>query len=75
MTTVDVVVVGAGILGSYTALILRELGYLVVLCDRYSLSHSLGSSHGESRVIRSVYPIKRYTMLMKEAFAGWKRLE
>jgi sarcosine oxidase len=52
---VDVVVVGLGAMGSAVARALARRGQRVVGLDRFSPPHSLGSSHGRSRIIREAY--------------------
>jgi sarcosine oxidase len=48
----DVIVVGAGVFGAYTALRLRERGLTVVLVDAYGPGNSRASSGGETRSLR-----------------------
>ena len=48
----DVVVVGAGVFGAFTALRLRERGLTVVLVDAYGPGNSRSSSGGETRGLR-----------------------
>ncbi|MEE2635764.1 MAG: FAD-dependent oxidoreductase [Acidobacteriota bacterium] len=51
----DVVVVGAGVFGAWTALQLRRTGRSVVLVDAFGTGNSRSSSSGASRVIRTGY--------------------
>ncbi len=53
--TFDVVVVGAGVFGAWTALWLRESGRTVALLDAYGVANSRASSGGESRILRMGY--------------------
>ncbi|NIV17196.1 MAG: FAD-dependent oxidoreductase [Woeseiaceae bacterium] len=49
---VAVCVVGAGIVGSWTALHLAEAGVRTTLIEQFPLPHTRGSSHGLSRAFR-----------------------
>jgi sarcosine oxidase len=51
----DVVVAGAGVMGVFTALVLRERGLDVVLVDPWEPGHPRATSSSESRVIRAIY--------------------
>ena len=55
MSTADVVVVGAGVFGAWTALHLRRSGRSVMLCDGYGAGNNRSSSGGESRILRMGY--------------------
>ena len=54
-TRYDVAVVGLGAMGSQAALELASRGVRVVGFDRYRPPHTLGSTHGRSRIIREAY--------------------
>lgn len=51
----DVVVAGAGVMGIFTALVLRERGLSVSLVDPWEPGHPRATSASESRVVRSIY--------------------
>jgi len=51
----DVVVVGAGAFGAWTALTLRERGVKVVLLDAYGVCSPRATSYDETRLIRCGY--------------------
>ena len=71
-----VAVIGGGAMGAATSWRLAERGVDVVCYDRYSPPHDLGSTHGESRIIRSAYfEGPWYVPLVKEAFQLWRDLE
>jgi len=53
--TFDVVVIGAGVFGAWTALHLRRSGRTVALVDIYGAGNSRSSSGGESRILRMGY--------------------
>jgi sarcosine oxidase len=71
----QVVVVGAGIMGSATAYALAREGRDVLLVEQFRVGHNHGSSHGRSRIVRLAYPEVAFVELAKEAFAGWRELE
>lgn len=55
---------------------LARRGAEVVCFDRYSPPHAYGSSHGESRIIRTAYfEGAFYVPLLREAFVLWRELE
>lgn len=53
--TYDVIVIGAGVFGSWTAHHLRRTGRSVALLDAYGAGNSRSSSGGETRVLRMNY--------------------
>lgn len=66
---------GAGVVGSSTALALKRRGYKVKLLEQFYVGHTRGSSHGPSRIIRNLYEHERYTQFMPNAYKLWKQLE
>ena len=63
-------------MGSAAAWRLTARGVDVVCFDRHSPPHTLGSSHGESRIIRTAYfEGPWYVPLLHEAFGLWRELE
>ncbi|WP_394793753.1 FAD-dependent oxidoreductase [Armatimonas sp.] len=70
-----VAVVGIGAVGSAACRFLAEAGHTVIGFERFTIGHALGSSHGESRIIRYVYPEAHYTKLMSQAYPLWDALE
>ncbi len=71
-----VVVVGAGVIGAWTALWLRRGGHRVTLVDRYGPGNRLGSSGDESRITRSSHgPDRHYPVWQRRALASWRELE
>ncbi len=70
----DVVVVGAGAFGGWTALYLREMGVDVTMVDAYGAGNARASSGGETRQIRAGYAVQEYyTRWVVDAFARWKK--
>ena len=71
-----VAVIGGGVAGAATAWRLTLRGADVVCFDRHSPPHDLGSSHGESRIIRTAYfEGSWYVPLLQEVFPMWRELE
>jgi sarcosine oxidase len=72
----DVLVVGLGAMGSMALWRLARRGATVVGFDRFKPPHAMGSSHGESRIIRTAYyEGPGYVPLVREAFGLWRELE
>jgi sarcosine oxidase len=72
----DVAVVGLGAMGSQAALELASRGLRVLGLDRHRPPHTLGSTHGKSRIIREAYfeePL--YVPIVQRAYELWRRLE
>jgi len=71
-----VVVVGAGVMGAWTARWLQRRGMAVILVDQYSPGSSLASSGGETRVTRSGHGSDDYYPLwQRHALGQWRELE
>jgi sarcosine oxidase len=76
MERFDVAIVGLGAMGSMAAWRLASRGARVIGFDRYDPPHTMGSSHGQSRIIRSAYyEGPGYVPLVREAFGLWRTLE
>ncbi len=72
----DVLVVGLGAVGSATVFELATRGARVVGVDAFAPPHTLGSTHGRSRIIREAYfEHPSYVPLVQRAFARWSALE
>ena len=71
----DVVVVGAGAMGSATAWQLARRGRSVALVEQFSQGHDRGSSHGATRIFRVAYRDPTYVRLAVEALRCWRELE
>jgi sarcosine oxidase len=73
---IDVAVVGLGAMGSMTLWRLAARGAAAAGFDQFVPPHDRGSSHGESRIIRTAYAEGAfYVPLIREAFALWRELE
>jgi sarcosine oxidase len=74
--TWDVVVAGLGAMGSAVVCELARRGKRVVGVDRFAPPHAMGSSHGETRIIREAYfEHPQYVPLVRRAYECWDRLE
>lgn len=71
----DVIVLGAGGMGSAAAYYLAAAGKKVLLLEQFEINHQKGSSYGESRVIRYSYDNPIYVELMRAAYPLWFALE
>jgi sarcosine oxidase len=72
----DVVVVGLGAMGSAAAYHLATTGKRVLGLDRFRPPHTLGSSHGRTRIIREAYfEHTLYVPLVQRAYELWGDLE
>lgn len=71
----DAIVIGAGGMGSASAYHLAKSGADVLVLEQFQRGHKLGSSHGETRIIRFFYDKPFYTELMKTSYAEWRKLE
>ena len=67
----DVVVIGAGAMGSSTAWWLARRNHDVVLLEQFEQGHVRGSSHGGSRIFRLAYPDAEYVALAQLALPLW----
>lgn len=76
MTDFDIGVIGLGAMGSAATDALACRGAPVVAFDRHDPPHSLGSTHGHTRIIREAYyehPL--YVPLVRRAYELWAELE
>ena len=73
----DYIVVGLGGHGSAAAAHLAKRGFRVLGLEKFAReSHSHGSSHGRSRIIRSAYyEAPQYVPLLKRSFELWRELQ
>ena len=73
--THDVVVVGGGVMGAWTAIMARKRGASVVLADQFPVAHERGSSHGDGRIYRMAYIEDIYVDMMLRSLPLWRELE
>jgi len=72
----DVIVLGLGGMGSAAAFELTRRGRRVLGLEQYSLGHDRGSSHGQTRIIRTAYfEHPNYVPLLRRAYQRWYELE
>lgn len=73
MTASDVVVVGAGAMGAWTALRCRRAGWSTTLIDAFGAGHARATSGDETRILRSSHgPDAFYTGWAREARVAWQ---
>ena len=72
----DVIVTGLGAMGSAAVRELARRGLRVLGLDRYAPPHTLGSTHGRTRIIREAYfEHPAYVPLVQRAEVLWSTLE
>ena len=72
----DVLVVGAGTMGSWTAYHARRAGHSVTLLDAWGAGHSRATSGDETRIIRSAHGADvLYTRWARRSLELWRALE
>ena len=72
----DVIIVGLGGMGSAAAWQLARRGQRVLGLERFDIPHTMGSSHGISRIIRlPYYEHPAYVPLLHRAYTLWHEAE
>lgn len=72
----DVIVLGAGTMGSATCFQLAQRGVRVLALEQFSIVHERGAHAGQSRIIRKAYfEHPDYVPLLERAYRNWKELE
>jgi len=71
----QVVVVGAGAFGGWTALRLAQAGARVTLIERWTPGHLLSSSGGDTRVIRHMYANPLYVRMAARSLAMYQQAD
>ena len=75
-SSADVIVVGLGAHGSASVWQLAKRGTSVIGFDAFTPPHTLGSSHGDTRVIRQIYAEHPdYVPIMLRGYDVWRELE
>ena len=70
-----VLIIGVGGVGAMAAWRLAIAGQEVVAFEQFGVDHDRGSSYGDSRIVRRVYPDPLYTNLMADAYKLWDELQ
>jgi monomeric sarcosine oxidase len=71
----DVIVVGAGVIGTSTARWLAARGRNTLLLERFEIGHARGGSGGPTRVFRLTYDHPDYVRMARRALQEWRALE
>jgi len=72
----DVIIIGLGGMGSAAAYHVARRGRRVLGIERHTIAHTLGSSHGRSRIIRQAYfEDPAYVPLLLRAYELWRQIE
>ncbi len=70
----DVIVIGAGSMGSAACYELAARGYNVLGLEQFTIPHEQGSHTGQSRIIRKAYfEHPGYVPLLERAYHGERR--
>ncbi|MBX9829018.1 MAG: N-methyl-L-tryptophan oxidase [Xanthobacteraceae bacterium] len=76
MPQYDIIVVGLGVTGLAALAELARRGVRALGIERHAVGHDLGSSHGETRMIRLGYfEHPSYVPLLRRAYALWRELD
>ena len=75
MTSVDVAIVGGGVMGLATAWRLAGSGASVLLIERFEVGHDRGSSHGATRIFRYAYDDPLYVRMAQQSLPMWNELD
>jgi sarcosine oxidase len=75
VTGCDVIVIGAGVMGSATAWWLGRRGCDAVVVEQFGPAHGRGSSHGSTRIFRVAYPDPGFIDMARQAQRLWRQLE
>ena len=71
----DVIVIGAGAMGTAASYHLARRGAAVLCLEQFAVPHALGSSHGESRKIRLSFVDPASFELAQRSFDHWDALQ
>lgn len=75
MPKTEVAIIGLGAMGALSAWRLADRGASVVAFERFRPGHKYGSSHGDTRIIRSATRGPDYVPWAQQSFQLWKQLE
>jgi sarcosine oxidase len=72
----DAIVIGVGAMGSAALYQLARRGRRVLGLERFDVPHGMGSSHGETRIIRlAYYEDPSYVHLLRRAYELWREIQ
>ena len=71
----DVIVVGGGVMGVWSAIAAKRHGSHVCLLEQYDAGHRHGSSHGDGRIYRFAYQEELYVDMMNVSLVDWRALD
>ena len=69
-----IAIIGVGGVGAMIAWRLAKAGHETVAFEQFRIDHDRGSSFGESRIVRKVYPDPFYAGLMRRSYELWDEL-
>lgn len=70
----EIIVVGAGVWGGWSAYMLQKAGYRVTLIDKAGPGHEKAGSGGKTRIIRMAYGGSQvYTNMVDRSFQLWEQ--
>jgi monomeric sarcosine oxidase len=75
MQAFDIIIIGAGAMGSAAAYYAAKAGQRVLLLEQFEIDHQKGSSYGLSRIIRYAYDHPAYIRMAKRVYPMWAALE
>jgi sarcosine oxidase len=71
----DVIVVGAGVMGTSAARWLAKRNRNTLLLERFEIGHDRGGSGGPTRIFRLTYEHPDYVRMARRALEEWRALE
>ncbi|TGV09147.1 FAD-dependent oxidoreductase, partial [Mesorhizobium sp. M00.F.Ca.ET.186.01.1.1] len=76
MQTYEVIIAGAGSMGMAAGYYLAKRGVSTLMIDAFDPPHTMGSHHGDTRIIRHAYGEgKQYVPFALRAQELWRELE
>jgi monomeric sarcosine oxidase len=75
MQTFDIIIIGAGVMGTAAACEVARSGARVALIDQARLPNPRAASIDHSKIFRFAYPDALYARLAVDALADWRALE
>ena len=75
MKNYDIIIMGAGIIGSASAYWASKYTSKVLVLEQFDFFHKKGSSHGASRIIRKAYSEPYFAKMAICAYQLWEKIE